>query len=42
MKQVVNIKALESKVDQRMVKMRNKSKFLEAGKVGPINENYPN
>jgi hypothetical protein len=41
MKQVVNIKALESKVDKRMVKMRNKSKFLEAGKVGPINENYP-
>jgi hypothetical protein len=41
MKPAVNIKALESKVDKRMVKMRNKSKFLEAGKVVPIHENYP-
>jgi hypothetical protein len=36
-----NIQLLESKVNKKMKTLRSKSKFLEAGKVAPIHQDYP-
>jgi hypothetical protein len=36
-----NIPLLESKVNKNMKTIRSKSKFLEAGKVAPIHQDYP-